>query len=169
MKKKPMVTAEEKPEAGAALAARPVEEASVKTSAVLSLRQIQEDVALQKKYAKAQLRLSVTRTAMTALVLVAVAGFLLVGVQKVQSTLTRLDALMTGLEGIDLAAVTQSVEVLERQGNSLAGAATEKIDAAIAEFRAVLGSMQGVDFAALQQSIEDFKEIIEPIRAFLGG
>ncbi|MEN6471414.1 MAG: hypothetical protein ABFC62_08095 [Clostridiaceae bacterium] len=167
MEEKPMVTAKEKP-AAAELQTR-AEGESAKASAVVSLRQIQEDVARQKKYAKAQLGLSVARTAMTAIVLAAVAVFLFVGVQRVQSTLARLDALMTELESVDLSGIDQSMEVLEQQGNSLTEAVTEKLNGALAEFDTLLDSMRGVDFAALQKSIADFKELVEPIRAFFGG
>ncbi len=159
---------EQKPVAGSELAARPEPE-NAKTSAVLSLKQIQEDVALQKKYAKAQYRLGITRTVMAALVLVAAAVLLITGVQKVQATLTRLDAMMDEISALDLSGIGQSMEVLKQQGNSLAQETTEKLNAALAEFQTMLDSMEQVDFAALQQSLDDFKALVEPVKAFFGG
>lgn len=167
MEEKPMVTAKEKP-ANSELQTR-AEGGSEKASAVVSLKQIQEDVAHQKKYVKAQLTLSVVRTAMSAIVLAAVAVFLFIGVQRVQTTLARLDTLMTELESVDLSGIDQSMAALEQQGNSLTQAVTEKLDGALAEFNTLLESMRGVDFVALQKSIADFKELVEPIRALFGG
>jgi predicted PurR-regulated permease PerM len=157
---------EQKPVASSELAARPE---NAKTKAVLSLKQIQEDVALQKKYAKAQFRLSVVRTVMAVLMLAAAAVLLFSGVQQVQSTFTRLDAMMDKIEAIDLTGIGQSVEVLKQQGNSLAEETTEKLDAALKQFQEMLGTMEQVDFTALQQSLEDFKALIEPVRAFFAG
>ena len=139
-----------------------------KPSAVLSLRQIQDDVAIQKKYAKAQLRLAAARTFMSALMLVAVAVFLFVGVPRVQTALARLDAVMDQLETIDLNALGKSMEVLEQQGGSLADAAAEKLDAALVQFNTMLASMKNIDIDALNQSITDFAAILEPLKDFIG-
>lgn len=140
----------------------------VKPSAVLSLRQIQEDVALQKKYAKAHLRLSAARTFMVALMLAVFAAFLFIGVPRVQTALARLDAAVSQLEGIDLSAISQSMEVLGQQGSGLADAATEKLDTALAEFRTMIAQMKNIDIDALNQSIADFAAIIAPLKDFLG-
>ncbi|HMM31302.1 MAG TPA: hypothetical protein PKB13_05920 [Clostridia bacterium] len=139
-----------------------------KPSAVLSLRQIQDDVALQKKYAKAQLRLAAARTFMSALMLVTLAAFLFVGVPRVQTALARLDAAMDQLESIDLNALGKSMEVLEQQGSGLADAAAEKLDTALVQFNAMLASMKNIDIDALNQSITDFAAILEPLKDFIG-
>ncbi|HWR18138.1 MAG TPA: hypothetical protein VN608_00810 [Clostridia bacterium] len=157
---------EGKPVASSELEARPE---NAKISAVLSLKQIQEDVAFQKKYARAHFRLGVLRTVLAVLVLAAAAVLLFSGVQQVQATLTRLDAMMDKIESIDLTGIGQSVEVLKQQGNSIAEETTEKLDAALAQFQEMLGAMEKVDFTALTQSLEDFKVLIEPVRAFFGG
>ncbi len=149
------------------LPAQAAEEA--KPSAVLSLRQIQEDVALQKKYAKTQLRLAAARTWMTALMLITLTALFFVGVPRVQSALARLDAALNEIESIDLNALGQSMEVLKLQGQGVADAATEKLDAALVEFNAMLATLKNVDIEALNESIADFSAIMEPLKEFLGG